>query len=63
MFFLTKLPREGVRGNLIHPIAHEQARSDLSERARADKWVKGVSGLGARRPDRPGPAAEARART
>jgi hypothetical protein len=61
---LTKLPSEGVRGNLIHPIADGRPRSDLSERACAgaraqawaNKWATGVSGLGARRPDQPGPA-------
>ena len=45
---LANLPREGVRGNLIHPIADERPRSNLSERARArtDKWARGVNGLG-----------------
>ena len=49
---LANLPREGVRGNLIHPIADERPQSNLSERAhartraRANKWVKRVSDLG-----------------
>jgi hypothetical protein len=34
---LAKLPREGVRDNLIHPIADERPRSDLSERARGGR--------------------------
>jgi hypothetical protein len=44
---LAKLPREGVRVNLIHPTADDRPRLDVSEwaRARADRWVRGVSSL------------------
>jgi hypothetical protein len=51
---LTKLPRKGVQGNLIHPIADERPRSDLSAQARADarasadRRARVVSGLGTR---------------
>jgi hypothetical protein len=58
---LTKLPREGVQGNLIHPITDRGPRSDLSARAdvraSADRRARDVSGLWKRRPDWPGLAA------
>jgi hypothetical protein len=40
---LAKLPREGVRDNLIHPIVDERPRSYLSERARGGGVGVGAS--------------------
>jgi hypothetical protein len=55
---LAKLPHEGLRANIIHPIVDERPRLDLSDRARADKRARDIRDLGVRRTHLLGLAAE-----